>query len=53
MTIYQECDGNLLNVFRGDEGCADFPAMEIGDIIDYPDEHHCEGEPHTTLRRVE
>ena len=50
--IYQECDGILLNVYR-DENCNDCPDMEVGEIICDPAEHHIEGTPHTTLRRVE
>ena len=50
--VYQECDGRLLNVYR-DEMCNDLPEMEIGEVICDPSEHYIDGEPHTTLRRVE
>lgn len=46
--IYQECDGQLLNVYRGEDY-----GLTVGQRINDPGEHHIEGNPHTTLRRVQ
>jgi hypothetical protein len=51
-TYYQECGGQLLNVYR----CTDEDDeinLAVGEIINDPAEHHCEGDAHTTIRRVE
>lgn len=47
--INQECDGQLLNVYRG----ADNYGLKVGQKINDPSEHHIEGQPHTTLKRVQ
>ncbi len=49
---YQECDGQLLNVYRYDEE-EDEINLEIGQIINDPAEHHIEGTPYTTIRRLQ
>lgn len=46
--VYQECDEQLLNVYRGETY-----DLKVGQRINDPGEHHIEGQPHTTLRRVQ
>ena len=53
MRIYhQTCAGRLLDIYHLDENEDDFK-LDVGEEIDDPAEHHCEGDPHTKIIRVE
>jgi len=49
---YQECAGRLLNVYRYTAGDDEFK-LDLGEIIDDPAHHCIEGDPKTTIRRVQ
>jgi len=50
---YQETDGKLLNVYRIYPGDEDYWDLDLNEQINDPIELHVEGQPHTTIRRVQ